>query len=142
MDFQDTIYAQDIEYLLNQTAGVKTAKLTFLYKSGSTITGNATNVKVGYNLDTVASGYITYTINQRHAFKVGGAVTISGLSAAGFNVSNATVVSVDDYRLVVANATTGTASGSGVVTGLTPLNGFANEIFRFQETNISLVPVA
>ena len=138
MNFQDTIYPQDIEYVLNQTEGIKTAKIISLYKSGSTITGNATNVKVGYNLDTVAAGYITYTVNQRHAMKAGGTVTITGLSATGFNVSNASIVAVDDYRIVVANATTGTASGTGIVTGLAPLNGFANEIFRFKESNMNI----
>ena len=138
MNFQDTIYPQDIEYILNQTEGVKTAKITALYKSGSTITGNATNVKVGYNLDSVASGYITYTTNQRHAMKAGGTVTITSLSATGFNVSSAPIVAVDDYRIVVANATTGTASGTGIVTGLAPLNGFSNEIFRFKESNMNI----
>lgn len=138
MQFQDTIYPQDIEYILNQTEGVKIAKLTALYKNGTTITGNATNVKVGYNLDTVASGYITYTTTQRHAMKAGGTVTITSLSAAGFNVSNASIVAVDDYRIVVANATTGTASGTGIVTGLAPLTGFANEIFRFKESNMNI----
>ena len=138
MNFQDTIYPQDLEYILNQTEGVKIAKLISLYKNGSTITGNATNVKVGYNLDTVASGYITYTVNQRHAMKAGGVVSITGLSAAGFNVSGASIVGVDDYRIVVANATTGTASGTGIVTGLAPLTGFANEIFRFQESNMTI----
>lgn len=138
MNFQDTIYPQDIEYVLNQTEGIKTAKIASLYKSGSTITGNATNVKVGYNLDSVASGYITYTVNQRHAMKAGGTVTITGLSATGFNVSSAAIVAVDDYRIVVANATTGTASGTGIVTGIAPLNGFANEIFRFKESNMNI----
>lgn len=138
MNFQDTIYPQDIEYVLNQTEGIKTAKIVSLYKTGSTITGNATNVKVGYNLDSVAAGYITYTVNQRHAMKAGGTVTITGLSATGFNVSSASIVAVDDYRIVVANATTGTASGTGIVTGLAPLNGFANEIFRFKESNMNI----
>ncbi len=138
MDFQATIYPQDIEYTLNQTEGVKTAKLVSLYKNGSTITGNATNVKVGYNLDSVAAGYITYTVNQRHAMKAGGTVTITGLSATGFNVSNASIVAVDDYRIVVANVTTGTASGTGIITGIAPLNGFANEIFRFKESNMNI----
>lgn len=138
MNFQDTIYPQDIEYALNQTEGIKTAKIVSLYKNGLTITGNATNVKVGYNLDTVASGYITYTVNQRHAMKAGGTITISALSATGFNVSSAAIVAVDDYRVVVANATTGIASGTGIITGLSPLNGFANEIFRFKESNMNI----
>jgi hypothetical protein len=138
MDFQETIYPQDIEYNLNRTEGIKTAKILSLYKNGLTITGNATNVKVGYNLDAVASGFITYTVNQRHAMKAGGTVTITGLSATGFTVSNAAIVAVDDYRIVVANTTAGTASGTGVVTGLAPLNGFANEIFRFKETNMNI----
>lgn len=138
MNFQDTIYPQDIEYILNQTEGIKTAKLVSLYKSGSTITGNATKVKVGYNLDAVAAGFITYTVNQRHAMKAGGTVTITGLSATGFNVTNVSIVAVDDYRIVVANATTGTASGTGIVTGFAPLNGFANEIFRFKESNMNV----
>jgi hypothetical protein len=138
MNFQDTLYPQDIEYVLNQTEGIKTAKITSLYKNGSTITGSATNVKVGYNLDSVAAGYITYTVNQRHAMKAGGTVSITGLSATGFNVSNASIVAVDEYRIVVANATTGTASGTGIVTGLSPLNGFANEIFRFKESNMNI----
>jgi hypothetical protein len=138
MNFQDTIYPQDIEYVLNQTEGIKTAKIVSLYKNGSTITGSATNVKVGYNLDAPASGYVTYTVNQRHAMKAGGTVNIVGLSATGFNVSNAAIVAVDDYRIVVANATTGTASGTGIVTGIAPLNGFANEIFRFKESNMNI----
>ena len=71
--------------------------------------------------------------------KAGGTITISGLSASGFNVSNAAIVAVDDYRIVVANATTGTASGTGILTGFAPLNGFANEIFRFKESNMTLV---
>ena len=33
--FQDTIYPQDIEYLLQQATGVKTAKVTALYEYGS-----------------------------------------------------------------------------------------------------------
>ena len=70
--------------------------------------------------------------------KAGGTVSISGLSASGFNVSNAAIVAVDDYRIVVANVTTGTASGTGIVTGLAPLTGFANEIFRFKESNMTI----
>jgi hypothetical protein len=70
--------------------------------------------------------------------KAGGTVTITSLSATGFNVSSAPIVAVDDYRIVVANATTGTASGTGIVTGLAPLNGFSNEIFRFKESNMNI----
>lgn len=45
MNFQDTIYPQDLEFILNQTVGVKTAKVTALYASGgsglNTLTGTA-----------------------------------------------------------------------------------------------------
>ena len=45
MNFQDTIYPQDIEFVLNQTQGVKTAKVTALFILGgsglNTLTGTA-----------------------------------------------------------------------------------------------------
>jgi len=45
MNFQDTIYPQDIEFVLNQTTGVKTAKVTALFTGGgsglNTLTGTA-----------------------------------------------------------------------------------------------------
>ena len=43
MNFQDTIYPQDLEYILNQTTGVKTAKVTSLYAAG----GSGLNTLVG-----------------------------------------------------------------------------------------------
>ena len=48
MNFQDTIYPQDIEYVLNQTVGVKVVKLTALYEFGgsglNTLTGAANEI--------------------------------------------------------------------------------------------------
>ena len=43
MDFGDTLYVQDIEYILQQTDGVKTAKLTVLHVVGGSGIGTVTS---------------------------------------------------------------------------------------------------
>lgn len=49
VNFQDTIYPQDIEFVLQQTPGVKTVKVTLLYRDGSpsdltTLVGDADEI--------------------------------------------------------------------------------------------------
>lgn len=48
MNFEDTIYPQDIEYVLQQTRGVKTAKILALHREGgsglNTLTGTAEEI--------------------------------------------------------------------------------------------------
>lgn len=41
MNFEDTLYPQDIEYSVQQVPGVKTAKVTFFYKQGDSAALNA-----------------------------------------------------------------------------------------------------
>lgn len=127
MNFQDTIYPQDIEFSLAQVPGVKVAKVLLLKKSGLTISS--------------ASGdgtTITYTLNTNPSLIVGSIVSVTGLSPSGYNVTNATVTAVTDTTFSVAGNTTGSSTGTGNITGLFNLYGTAGEIFRFQEANITV----
>jgi hypothetical protein len=48
MNFQDTIYPQDIEFVLQQVPGIKVAKVTVLHRVGTTglltLTGAANEI--------------------------------------------------------------------------------------------------
>jgi predicted phage baseplate assembly protein len=61
MDFQDTIYPQDIEFVLNQIPGVKTAKITNLHIEGdtglNTVTGAADEI-FRFQEDSISIGTI------------------------------------------------------------------------------------
>jgi hypothetical protein len=127
MNFQDSIYPQDIEFSLAQVPGIKVVKVLILKKDALTITS--------------ASGTGTtqvYTLNTNPSMIVGSKVTITGLSPSGYNVTDATVTAVSGNTITVAGATTGSSSGTGSITGLFNLQGTSGEIFRFQEANITV----
>lgn len=127
MNFEDTIYPQDIEYALAQVPGVKVANVTILEKTGLTISsasGDGTTV--------------TYTLSDNPSFAVGSKVTITGLTPSGYNVTNATVTAVGTNTFSVAGTTTGSSSGTGSLTALCIMSGTPGEIFRFTETNTTV----
>lgn len=128
VNFQDTIYPQDIEFELAQVPGIKVARVTRLSRSGVTLSG-------------VSSGtVITYTSNIAHGLSVGSTVYISGFTSTGFNLSGAIVASVtDSTHFTVANTlAAATATGTGILSAYSTLVGAASEIFRFTEDNTTL----
>ena len=127
MNFQDTIYAQDIEFSLAQVPGVKVVDVTQLQKEGLTATS--------------ASGdgtTITYTLSDNPSFAVGSKVSVTGLTPSGYNVTNATVTAVGTNTFSVAGTTTGSSSGTGVITGICIMTGTPGEIFRTTEANTTV----
>jgi Baseplate J-like protein len=127
MNFQDTIYAQDIEFSLAQVPGVKVVDVTQLQKEGLTATsasGNGTT--------------ITYTLSDNPSFAVGSKVSVTGLTPSGYNVTNATVTAVGTNTFSVAGTTTGSSSGTGVITGICIMTGTPGEIFRTTEANTTV----
>lgn len=127
MNFQDTIYPQDIEFVLAQIPGIKVATVTVLKKAGLTISSASGTGTV-----------VTYTLNDNPSFAVGSKVTVTGLTPSGYNVTDAIVTAVNTNTFSVAGTTTGSSSGTGALTGLFILSGTAGEIFRFNEYDITL----
>jgi hypothetical protein len=129
VSFKETIYPQDIEAVVNGLNGVKTARVTGLYRYGVPITSAA------------ASGTaITYTTSAPHGLSVGSTVTVTGFSPSGYNVTAASVATVADstHFTVASTQSSGTATGTGAFTGYSTLIGAANEIFRFQVSNTNI----
>ena len=129
VSFQQTIYPQDIEAVVNSLNGVKTARVNFLYRALVPVTAAA------------ASGTaITYTTSNPHGLSVGSTVTVTGFTPSGYNVTVAPVTVVDDstHFTVASTQTSGTATGTGAFTAYSTLVGAANEIFRFQVSNINI----
>jgi len=129
VSFQETIYPQDIEAVVSGLNGVKTARVTALYRYGVSITAAA------------ASGTaITYTTGAPHGLSVGSTVTVTGFTPSGYNVTSASVTTVTDstHFSVASTQTSGTATGTGAFTAYSTLVGAANEIFRFQVSNINI----
>lgn len=127
MNFEDTIYPQDIEFVLQQVPGVKVATVTILKKDALTISS--------------ASGdgtTITYTLNDNPSFAVGSKATVTGLSPSGYNVTTATVTAVGTNTFSVAGTQTGSSTGTGTLTGLFIMSGTAGEIFRVTEANLTV----
>ena len=127
MNFEDTIYPQDIEFILAQVPGIKVVQVSLLQKANLTVTsalGDGTTV--------------VYTLSDNPSFAVGSKVTITGLSPSGYNVTNATVTAVSDNTISIAETTTGSSSGTGTLTGLCIMSGTAGEIFRFTEANTTV----
>lgn len=127
MNFQDTIYPQDIEFVLQQVPGVKVATVNLLKKNGLTISSASGN-----------GATITYTLNYNPSFAVGSKVTVTGLSPSGYNVTNAIVTAVGTTTFSVAGTQTGASTGTGALTGLYIMSGDAGEIFRILEANLSV----
>lgn len=129
ISFQETIYPQDIEASLNGLPGVKTVRVNSLYRYGVPVTSAA------------ASGTaITYTTSAPHGLSVGSTVTVTGFTPSGYNVTTASITTVaDSLHFTVASAqSSGTATGTGAFTAYSTLIGAANELFRFQVSNINI----
>jgi len=129
LSFQQTIYPQDIEAVVNSLPGVKTARVTGLYRYGVPITSAA------------ASGTsITYTTSAPHGLSAGSTVTVTGFSPSGYNVTAVPVTTVADstHFTVASTQSSGTATGTGAFTAYSTLIGSPNEIFRFQVSNINI----
>jgi hypothetical protein len=62
-----------------------------------------------------SSGSIVYTTDDPHTYLVGSVVTITGFSTTAVNLSNVTITAVTSDTFTVANAYTGTATGTGAV---------------------------
>lgn len=127
MNFEDSLYPQDIEFTLAQVPGVKVAKVLLLKKDALTISSASGTGTV-----------MTYTLNTNPSFLVGSIATISGLSPSGYNVTNAVVTAVSDNTFSVTGTQTGSSTGTGSLTGLFNLQGTSGEIFRFKEENITV----
>ncbi len=128
--FESTIYPQDIEFVIQQIPGVKTSRVTFLYRTGIALTAA-----------TASGTAITYTSGTTaHGLSVGSTVTITGFSPSGYNVTAATVTAADTpttFR-VASTQSAGSATGTGAFTGYSTLIGRPNEIFRFQNANLTV----
>jgi hypothetical protein len=62
-----------------------------------------------------SSGSVVYTTDDPHTYLVGSVVTITGFSTTAVNLSNVTITAVTSDTFTVANAYTGTATGTGAV---------------------------
>ena len=127
--FESTIYPQDVEFVIQQIPGVKTSRVTFLHRTGVSLTA------------AVASGTaITYTSGTTaHGLSVGSTVTITGFSPSGYNVTAAVVTAVTTTTFSVASTqSAGSATGTGAFTAYSTLLGLPNELFRFQNANLTV----
>ena len=127
MNFGDTIYPQDIEFVLAQVPGVKVAQVTLLQKANLSVTSASGTGTV-----------VTYTLDDNPSFAVGSKINVTGLTPSGYNVTNATVTAVSGNTVSVSGTTTGSSSGTGTVTGLCIMSGTPGEIFRFTEANMTV----
>jgi hypothetical protein len=127
--FESTIYPQDVEFVIQQVPGVKTSRVTFLHRTGVSLTA------------AVASGTaITYTSGTKaHGLSVGSTVTITGFSPSGYNVTAVAVTAVTTTTFSVASTqSAGSATGTGAFTAYSTLLGLPNELFRFQNANLTV----
>lgn len=127
--FEETIYPQDIEFVVQQIPGVKTSRVTFLYRTGVSLTGA-----------TASGTAITYTSNTTaHGLTVGSTVTVTGFSPSGYNVTAAAVTAATTTTFSVASTqSAGSATGTGAFTAYSTLIGRPNEIFRFTNTHLTV----
>lgn len=127
--FEETIYPQDIEFVVQQIPGVKTSRVTFLYRSDISLTGA-----------TASGTAITYTSNTTaHGLTVGSTVTVTGFSPSGYNVTAAAVTAATTTTFSVASTqSAGSATGTGAFTAYSTLIGRPNEIFRFTNTHLTV----
>lgn len=128
--FESTIYPQDVEFVIQQIPGVKTSRVTFLHRTGISLTAAA------------ASGTaITYTSGTTaHGLSVGSTVTVTGFTPSGYNVTAATVTAVPTSTqfTVASTQSSGSATGTGAFTAYSTLIGSPNEIFRFQNSHLTV----
>jgi hypothetical protein len=85
-----------------------------MYTALAVLNPNVTNV-------TANGTTVTYTVDDRRAFVTGRTVTMTGISPAGYNLTNATVATVtagagNTGTFTVTNATTGAFVSGGVAT--------------------------
>jgi hypothetical protein len=127
--FEETIYPQDIEFVVQQIPGIKTSRVTFLHRTGISLTGaTASGTAITYNSNTTA-----------HGLSVGSTVTVTGFSPSGYNVTAAVVTAVTTTTFSVASTqSAGSATGTGAFTAYSTLLGRPNEIFRFQNANLTV----
>lgn len=128
--FEGTIYPQDIEFVIQQVPGVKTSRVTFLHRTGVSLSAAA------------ASGTaITYTSGTTaHGLSVGSTVTVTGFTPSGYNVTAAVVTAVPSATQfsVASTQSSGSATGTGAFTAYSTLIGSPNEIFRFQNSYLTV----
>lgn len=127
--FEETLYPQDIEFVIQQIPGVKTSRVTFLHRTGISLTAA-----------TASGTAITYTSGTTaHGLSVGSTVTVTGFSPSGYNVTAAAVTAVTSNTFSVASTqSAGSATGTGEFTAYSTLIGRPNEIFRFQNANLTV----
>ena len=128
--FEETLYPQDIEFVVQQIPGVKTSRVTFLYRTG-----------VALSAASASGTAITYTSGTtHHGLSVGSTVTVTGFSPAGYNVTTAVVTAVPSLTQfsVASTQSAGSATGTGAFTAYSTLIGSPNEIFRFQNANLTV----
>jgi predicted phage baseplate assembly protein len=130
MFFEETLYPQDVEFVIQQVPGVKTARVTSLHRTG-----------VALSAATASGTAITYTSGTTsHGLSVGSTVTVTGFSPSGYNVTAVPVTSVTDstHFSVASTQSAGSATGTGAFTAYSTLVGNPNEIFRFQDTYLTV----
>jgi hypothetical protein len=130
MFFEETIYPQDVEFVIQQVPGVKTARVTLLHRTG-----------VALSAATASGTAITYTSGTTsHGLSVGSTVTVTGFSPSGYNVTAVPVTAVTDstHFSVASTQSAGSATGTGAFTAYSTLIGNPNEIFRFQDTYLTV----
>jgi len=130
MFFEETIYPQDIEFVIQQVSGVKTARVTFLHRTG-----------VALSAATASGTAITYASGTTaHGLSIGSTVTVTGFTPSGYNVTAAVVTAVPSsvQFSVASTQSAGSATGTGAFTAYSTLIGNPNEIFRFQSPYLTV----
>ena len=97
-----------------QYCGLGAAQLNEMYTALAVLNPNVTNV-------TATGTTVTYTVDDRRAFVTGRTVTMTGISPAGYNLTNATVATVtagagNTGTFTVTNAATGAFVSGGIAT--------------------------
>lgn len=85
--------------------------LNNLYTSLAGLGNTSVNNAVGDGSNVV------YTTSANHVYIVGQNITVTGLTPAGYNVTNANIIAITNDTFTVANTTTGTSSGTGTANG-------------------------
>jgi hypothetical protein len=130
MFFEETIYPQDVEFIIQQVPGVKTAQVTLLYRTDVTL-----------DAATASGTAITYSSGiTPHGLSVGSIVTVTGFSPSGYNVTAEPVTAVTDstHFSVASTQSAGSATGTGEFSAYSTLVGSPNEIFRFQDSYLTV----
>jgi len=134
MPFNDTLYPQDVEYILQRVPGVKLGRLVVLSRM--------TQIPTGITSISGNGTVVTVNTSAAHGLTSGTRISVSGVTTTtGYNgewvVASATTNSFTYTSTVTGTATITYAVIKSYDNSLNTVNGSIGEIFRVLESNIS-----